>query len=82
MDARGSIVDFMPISRSKLISDYYLEIAAPKKSNDNWGWEIRRKSMPLGVRIYGDKFKSESTARAEGEKMLQDFLNRLFHDLD
>ena len=60
----------MPVNRSQLANDYYLEIAAPKKSNDSWGWEIRRKSKPLGVRIYGGDFKSESAARLAGEKTL------------
>jgi len=72
----------MPVNRSKLVNDYYMEIAAPKKSNDRWGWEIRRKSKPLGVKIYGESFKSESAARLAGEKALHDLLNRLFHDPD
>jgi hypothetical protein len=78
----GRIFGIMPINRSNLIRDYYLEVAAPKDSNNNWAWEIRRKSKPLGVRIYGDSFMSENAAKLAGEKALHDLLNRIFHELD
>jgi hypothetical protein len=80
--AGGRIFGIMPIKRSNLIRDYYLEVAAPKSSIDNWAWEIRRKSKPLGVRIYGGGFKSESAAKLAGEKTLHDLLIRISHELD
>jgi hypothetical protein len=72
----------MPISRSQLTTDYYLIITPPKQKTVFWSWEIRRRSMPLGVRIYNASFKSESAAKLAGEKALRDLLNRIFNDLD
>jgi hypothetical protein len=40
-------------------------------------WEIRRRSKPLGVRLYGDGFKSEAAAKLAGEKALREFLDGL-----
>jgi hypothetical protein len=40
-------------------------------------WEIQRRSPPLGVRLYGDGFKSESAAKLAGEKALREFLDGL-----
>jgi hypothetical protein len=40
-------------------------------------WEIQRRSKPLGVRLYGDGFKSEFAAKLAGEKALSELLDRL-----
>jgi hypothetical protein len=42
-----------------------------------WAWEILRRSKPLGVRLYGDGFKSEQAAKLAGEKALRELLERL-----
>jgi hypothetical protein len=42
-----------------------------------WGWEIQRKSTPLGIRNYDSDFKTEAAARIAGEKAIREFLDRL-----
>jgi hypothetical protein len=42
-----------------------------------WGWEIQRKSTPLGIRNYNSDFKTEAAARIAGEKAIREFLDRL-----
>ena len=44
---------------------------------DRWGWEIRRKSKPLGITMTGDGFQSEMAAKSAGKQALQDFLSDL-----
>jgi hypothetical protein len=59
-----------------------LVISHPKRATDLWGWEIRRRSEPLGVKIFGKNFKSERNARLAGEKELKDFLDRIILEGD
>ena len=40
----------------------------------SWTWEIQRRPMELGIRVY---FKTESAAKFAGEKALVAFLNGL-----
>jgi hypothetical protein len=42
-----------------------------------WWWEIRRRSKPLGLKLYGDGFKSEPAAKLAGEKALRTVLDGL-----
>jgi hypothetical protein len=67
----------MPPNRSQLAADYYFVITPPKPPRNLWGWEIRRRSAPISLRIYRDSFKSESDARLAGEKALNELLDRL-----
>jgi hypothetical protein len=39
-----------------------------------WMWEIVRRPVPLGVRLYGEDFQSEPTARFAGESALHGLL--------
>jgi hypothetical protein len=38
------------------------------------GWEIRRKSQPLGIKMTADGFQSDSAAQFAGKRALADFL--------
>jgi hypothetical protein len=42
-----------------------------------WTWEIQRRPKPLGVKLSGVDFKTESAAKLAGEKALMEFLDRL-----
>jgi hypothetical protein len=39
--------------------------------------EILRKSKPLGIKMTGDGFQSETAAKSAGKQALQDFLSDL-----
>jgi hypothetical protein len=59
------------------INDYYVVTSRRGEDPDNWGWEIRRKSKPLGVKMTGDGYKSDRTAQLAGKQELADFLSDL-----
>jgi hypothetical protein len=40
----------MAIDRAKLAGDYSLVITSLDRLKGPWGWEIRRKSKPLGIK--------------------------------
>jgi hypothetical protein len=42
-----------------------------------WTWEIQRRPKPLGVKLSGADFKTESAANLAGEKALAELLARL-----
>jgi len=42
----------MAIDRAKLTGDYSLVITRLDRLKGPWGWEIRRKSNPLGIKNY------------------------------
>jgi hypothetical protein len=67
----------MAIDRSKLASDYSLAITSRDRLKGPWGWQIQRKSKPLGIKNYDNDFKTEAAARIAGEKALKEFLGRL-----
>jgi len=67
----------MTIDRAELAGDYWLVIKSPDWQKGRWGWEIRRKSKPLGIKIYESDFKTEVAARIAGEKALREFLDQL-----
>jgi hypothetical protein len=67
----------MAIDRAKLAGDYSLVFTSLDRLKGPWGWEIRRKSNPLGIKNYDNNFKTESAARIAGEKALKEFLDRL-----
>jgi hypothetical protein len=67
----------MAIDRAKLASDYSLVITSLDRLKGPWGWEIQRKSTPLGIRNYDSDFKTKAAARIAGEKAIREFLDRL-----
>jgi hypothetical protein len=56
------------------IRDYYVITSRRGERPDRWGWEIRRKSKPLGIKMTGDGFQSYSAAQFAGKRALADFL--------
>jgi hypothetical protein len=44
---------------------------------ERWGWEIRRKSNPLGIKMTGDGYQSDSAAQFAGKRALAEFLIEL-----
>jgi hypothetical protein len=54
--------------------DYHVATSRTGERPERWGWEIRRKSKPLGIKMAGDGFQSESAAQFAGKKALADFL--------
>jgi hypothetical protein len=60
-----------------IIQDYYVITARRGEQPDRWSWEIRRKSKPLGVKMTGDGFRSDSAAQIAGKQALEDFLSDL-----
>jgi hypothetical protein len=39
-----------------------------------WTWKIQRRGEPLGIKVSGTDFKTESAAKLAGEKALVAFL--------
>ena len=58
-------------------TDYYLVTSRRGEHPERWSWEIRRKSKPLGIKLSGDGFQSESAAKFAGKRALDDFLSEL-----
>jgi hypothetical protein len=56
------------------IDDYYVITARRGEHPDRWNWEIRRKSKPLGIKMAGDGFQSDTAAQFAGKQALVDFL--------
>jgi hypothetical protein len=59
------------------LADDYFVVTKRRRRLREWGWEIQRRSKPLGVRLDGDGFKSEFAAKLAGEKVLREFLDDL-----
>jgi hypothetical protein len=59
------------------INDYFVITSRRGEHPDRWSWEILRKSKPLGVKITGDGFQSDSAAQFAGKRALEDFLSDL-----
>jgi hypothetical protein len=55
-------------------SDYYVITSRTGERPDRWSWEIRRKNMPLGIKMVGDGYQSDSAAQFAGKEALANFL--------
>ena len=55
----------------KPLPDYFVVVTKERRV---WRWEIQRRPMPLGIKLYEDGFKTEFAARLAGEKALQKLL--------
>jgi len=55
-------------------TDYYVFTSRGKKHPERWNWEIRRKSKPLGVKLTGNGYQSESAAQFAGRRALTELL--------
>jgi hypothetical protein len=58
-------------------TDYYLVTSRRGANPERWSWEIRRTSKPLGIKLSGDGFQSDSAAKFAGKRALDDFLSEI-----
>ena len=59
------------------IDDYYIITLLRVGHPDRWSWEIRRKSKPLGIKMAGDGYQSDTAAQFAGKQALAEFLAAL-----
>jgi hypothetical protein len=57
--------------------DYYIETFDTGARPHPWGWELRRRSQPMGVRFGASGFLSKAAAEYAGEQALERFLEEL-----
>jgi hypothetical protein len=57
--------------------DYYIVISETGERLCPWGWEIRRHSKPMGVKIAADGHQSKTAAEYAGKMALARFLEAL-----
>jgi hypothetical protein len=62
------------------IDDYYVITSRRSERPDRWSWEICRKSKPLGIKMTGDGFQSDTAARFAGKQALEDFMSDLLKE--
>ena len=55
-------------------TDYYVFTSRGEKHPERWNWEIRRKSKPLGIKLTGNGYQSESAAQFAGRRALTELL--------
>jgi hypothetical protein len=58
------------------MGDYYVSVKKKGHSSE-WTWRILRRSRPLGVRLYGDGFRTAYAARKAGGRELAELLNAI-----
>jgi hypothetical protein len=56
------------------INDYYVITSRRGQNPDRWSWEIRRQSKPLGIKMAGDGYQSDTAAQFAGKRALAEFL--------
>jgi hypothetical protein len=54
--------------------DHHVITSRSGERPERWGWEIRRKSTPLGIKMVGDHYQSDAAAQFAGKQALADFL--------
>jgi hypothetical protein len=58
-------------------NDYYVITSRRGEHPDRWSWEIRRKSKPLGIKMTGEGYQSDTAAQFAGKQALAVFLTDL-----
>ena len=58
------------------LNDYFVitKLVGPRTRPIRWTWQIRRRSMPLGVKYDGEEYATAQDARLAGETALKDLL--------
>jgi hypothetical protein len=61
------------------LNDYFVitKLVGARTRPIRWTWEIRRRSMPLGVKYDGEPYATAQDARLAGEAALKDILRNL-----
>jgi hypothetical protein len=54
--------------------DYYVVTSQSDERPERWSWTIRRKSKPLGIKMVGDGYQSDTAAQFAGKQALANFL--------
>jgi hypothetical protein len=62
------------------INDYYVITSLRVGHPDRWSLEIRRKSKPLGIKMTGDGYQSDTAAQFAGKRALAEFLAALLKE--
>jgi hypothetical protein len=62
------------------INDYYVVTSRRGQHPDRWSWEIHRKSTPLGIKMTGDGYQSDTAAQFAGKQALAEFLADLLKE--
>lgn len=77
--ARGDAVMHRAKRVAEPVDDYFLitKLVGPRTRPIRWTWQIRRRSMPLGVKYDGEEYATAQDARLAGETALKDLLQRL-----
>jgi hypothetical protein len=57
--------------------DYYIETVDTGARLNPWRWELRRHSIPMGVKIGAGGYQSQVAAEFAGKQELQRFLQEL-----
>ena len=60
--------------------DYHVITSRSGERPERWSWEIRRKSIPLGIKMTGDGYQSDSAAQFAGKQALAEFLADLLKE--
>jgi hypothetical protein len=58
-------------------ADQYAVVTRSHGRPPVWRWEIQRRPIELGIKVYGTDFKTESAAKLAGEKALVAFRDDL-----
>jgi hypothetical protein len=58
-------------------NDYYVTTSRHGQQPERWSWEILRKTKPLGIKMSGDGYQSDTAAQFAGRQALADFLSDL-----
>lgn len=58
-------------------TDYYIVTFESGDSLGRWGWELRRRSRPMGVKIGDRGYQSQTAAEYAGKIALARFLDEL-----
>ena len=69
----------VPVKAAVVMSnnDYHIVTSERGEHPDRWGWEIRRRSKPLGVKLTAHGFQSDAAAQVAGKRALAEFLSAL-----
>jgi hypothetical protein len=60
-----------------LIPTIYVVTSQRGERPPRWSWEIHRKSIPLGIKLTGNGYQSDTAAQFAGTQALAEFLAEL-----
>jgi hypothetical protein len=75
--ARRGLLGFSSFCMMATTPDYYIETFDTGARPHPWGWELRRRSKPMGVRFGSGGFQSQAAAEYAGKQALERFLEEL-----